>query len=162
MKTFYLLRHAQAAAGHPDHKRPLTDKGIKDAKILGDKMRGKNYAPQLILCSDATRTRQTLENLDLGKDAEFTRYIYEGTAKDYLDLLQEQPDEINSILLVGHNPSCHMLAATLANEDNPQCLTKIQMGYKPCTLSMFKCDIESWSDLVLHANKLEDCIFPQA
>lgn len=163
MKRLYLLRHAQAlssAHSGSDFERALSEAGINEARALGQVMKDKSYQPDLIYCSPALRTKQTLAGLLEGIEARATespRNIYESGANALLDVLQRTPDNINAVLLVAHNPSIHQLAATLAADDGglyEQLLT----GYAPATLTVLDCDIEVWSTIRPGANAMVDLL----
>ena len=62
MKTLYLLRHAKSSWDHPglrDHQRPLSSRGRRAAPAMGEHMAAQEWVPDLVLCSDAVRTRET-------------------------------------------------------------------------------------------------------
>ena len=64
MKRLLLLRHAKAERGGADDlKRALEKRGIKDSARMGRFLRDDIYIPELILSSNSTRTRQTLEDV---------------------------------------------------------------------------------------------------
>ncbi len=60
-KVLILFRHAKAeqVVGKPDHERELTARGRKDAHAAGAWLREHELGAELVLCSTATRTRQT-------------------------------------------------------------------------------------------------------
>ena len=73
-RTLILMRHAKSDWGHAglaDHDRPLNARGTRDAPRMGAWLRGKGHLPDEVLCSTATRTRQTLEGLGLSVPARF-------------------------------------------------------------------------------------------
>ena len=63
VRTLVLMRHAKS--GYPDgvadHARPLAERGEREAALAGDWLRTSAPAIDAVLCSSATRTRQTLE-----------------------------------------------------------------------------------------------------
>src|SRR5690242_15649389 len=65
MLRLYLLRHAKSdrASGKTvdDHERPLNARGRAAAPLMGAHMAAKHYVPARVLCSSATRTRETLD-----------------------------------------------------------------------------------------------------
>ena len=69
--------------------------------------------PGLILCSTAVRATETLEGVGLSDDALFERELYGASAGELLARLQRLPDEVDSAMLVGHNPAMHDLALML-------------------------------------------------
>ena len=66
MHTLYLLRHAKSSWDDPtlpDDKRPLAPRGRRDGKRIAEHLRRQEIEPELVLCSSAARTRETLELL---------------------------------------------------------------------------------------------------
>jgi phosphohistidine phosphatase len=161
MKTLFILRHAEAAPGsaNGDFERNLTPRGMEQAKALGAAMRAKNYAPTLVVCSAAKRTRQTLEGvLETVKipSVEHTKDIYYATTPELLEFLQALDDKYESVLMVGHNPAIHELAAMLAADGD---LTiQLARGYAPGTLSVLSVPGTRWKDVQPNENKLTDIL----
>ena len=66
VKIILLLRHAKSAWGQPgleDHDRPLNKRGARAAESMAEHIIHNAPRPDLILCSTAVRTRQTLAPL---------------------------------------------------------------------------------------------------
>jgi len=160
MKQLYILRHAQAAgSGHTDKERELTEQGFSDAEALGGAMLNAEFVPDFVLCSTAVRTRQTLKAALKGMGntspaIDYREHLYNASHGDYLAAIQGVATHINALLLVGHNPGIHALAASLANEDNPSMVSRLSAGYAPATLTVLKCDIEDWAALRPYENKV--------
>jgi len=121
MHRLFLLRHAQAGwaqAGMRDHDRPLTDSGRSDAEAMGRKMRMAGYFPDLVLCSTATRARQTWEcvapalNSDEPK-VDYLEALYSTDAAGHVRLIREFAGAATALLVVGHNPMMEDLAIAL-------------------------------------------------
>jgi phosphohistidine phosphatase len=122
MKRLYLLRHAKSSWDEPmlaDHDRPLAPRGRRAAKVMAEHLRRRAIAPELVLCSPSRRTRQTLKRLApvLGKDADvqIEPELYAAPARDLLEVLHVVPDEVESVMLIGHNPGIQDLALSLAS-----------------------------------------------
>jgi phosphohistidine phosphatase len=120
MKRVYLLRHAKSSwadAALADHERPLNGRGRRAATAMCEQLRAEGIAPALVLCSTARRTRETLERIApaLG-DAEIRTEdaLYGASAATLLERLRRLPDEVESVLLIGHNPGLQELALRLA------------------------------------------------
>lgn len=118
VKRLYLLRHAKSSwkeRGLADHDRPLAGRGRRAAKAIARHLRDQGIAPDLVLCSTATRARQTLEPLGLGDcELRFERELYGATADALLTRLHDVPDTVGSVMLIGHNPEVQQLALDLA------------------------------------------------
>jgi phosphohistidine phosphatase len=122
LKTLYILRHAKAApeSGEGDAERPLMKRGRKAAAAMGGYLAGLQPSPTLVLCSTARRTRETLDAILPALDAEpqllIEEALYLAGVSRLLDRLQRLPEQAQSVLLIGHNPGLHQLAASLASE----------------------------------------------
>ena len=69
MKRLILMRHAKSdwsQGGLSDFERPLNKRGVKDSSALGKWMADHLELPDVILCSSARRTQQTMQLLLLG------------------------------------------------------------------------------------------------
>ncbi|MCC5581875.1 histidine phosphatase family protein [Microtetraspora sp. AC03309] len=118
MKTLIVVRHATAAQvpGLADRERPLTEHGRREARDAGDLIRP--LKPGLVLCSPSVRTRETAELLGIDAPIEVERDIYEAYADELLDLLRRTGPEIETLVLVGHNPGVHELVLTITGDGN--------------------------------------------
>jgi phosphohistidine phosphatase len=120
MKRVYLLRHAKSSWKHPelpDHDRPLAGRGRRAAKAIVRHMRAQEFVPELVLCSTARRARETLERIEpaLGRaPVRVERELYGASARELLARLRRLPDDVGSVLVIGHNPGMHELAVELA------------------------------------------------
>jgi phosphohistidine phosphatase len=130
MPALIVLRHAKADSplGTPDFERPLTARGRHDARAVGDELRAADRVPERVICSPALRTRQTLEELRIDAPVDFEDRVYDNDPEAILDVLRAQPDEPDTLLLVGHNPSMHRLVLDLggaAGEGFPTAATAV-------------------------------------
>jgi len=132
MKTLILLRHANSSWKDDslnDFDRPLKQKGITEASSLAKKLIVLKTNPDLIVCSPAKRTRETLQILFDGnvfKDIK-TKYeasLYLASVNTLLSIIRESDDSIKTLMLVGHNPGINELYSLLSGEyhyDFPNC-----------------------------------------
>lgn len=115
MKRLILMRHAKSDWSDPvtsDHNRRLNQRGVHSAAALGDWLRAHGLRPDHVLCSDATRTRETLERLKLGDiPTTTTRQLYLAEPDVMEQLLHARSEDC--ILMVAHNPGSAMLAESL-------------------------------------------------
>ncbi|MFL5912169.1 MAG: SixA phosphatase family protein [Gaiellaceae bacterium] len=115
-KQLFLLRHAKSSWDDPalaDHDRPLAPRGRKAAALMASYLSEERIRPALVLCSTAVRARETLEGIGLSDHVIFARELYGASADELLARLRRVPDEIESAMLVGHNPGMHDLALLL-------------------------------------------------
>ena len=121
VRTLFLLRHAKSSWDDPslgDHERPLSTRGRRATKVIARYLRSLEARPELVLCSSATRTQETLQRLTdaLPRDVEVRveRDLYLASAVDLLDRVRLVPPDVSSVLLIGHNPAIQELALSLA------------------------------------------------
>ncbi|HEX5994254.1 MAG TPA: histidine phosphatase family protein [Jiangellales bacterium] len=118
-KTLVLVRHAKSAwpDGVPDHDRPLSERGRRDAPALGRWLREQGIVADLAVVSTARRARETFElaaaELDPAPKPLITDSMYGASTGDLLDTVRELPAAVSVALLIGHNPGIGTLAAVL-------------------------------------------------
>jgi phosphohistidine phosphatase len=114
-REIILLRHAHADKAPPnggDNERPLSARGVTEARDAGHWLRAHNALPARILCSPSTRTLQTLDNALGDVERTLEQRIYEATAGELASLIDEYA-ETDRLMLVGHNPGFETLVALL-------------------------------------------------
>ncbi len=144
MKTLYLLRHAQKAKIYDDDfTRTLSQKGIQDAEILAQKLAKQEIFLDAILASPAKRTKQTAEifakYLKFNKAIFYNQNIYLGYVNDLKEVISYTHDDINTLLVVGHNPSLSALCVTLSDE--------FKINMQMCSIAKFEFKCTSWLDI---------------
>jgi phosphohistidine phosphatase len=116
MRTLVLMRHAKSdyPDGVPDHERPLAARGIREAGLAGDWLRG--HAPQIdaVLCSSAVRTRQTLARTGVPAPVSYLDRLYGASPGDVIDEINKVGEDVSTLLVVGHEPTTSHLALGLA------------------------------------------------
>jgi phosphohistidine phosphatase len=122
MHTLYLLRHAKSSWTDqtlPDRERPLARRGRRDAKRIAKHLVRLESAPELVLCSSAERTRETLELLRPALAAtsriSLEAELYAASADELLERIRAVPEAVASVMLIGHNPGLQELALVLAS-----------------------------------------------
>jgi phosphohistidine phosphatase len=137
-KTLYLVRHAKSdwETGQADFDRPLNKRGRRDAPEMGRRLKERGPLPELIVCSPAQRAVETLELLELGIETVFNEAIYEASAGELLDIIQQLDDGMESVMLIGHNPSMTWLAGLLSG-------VRIE-GMPTCTVAVIGLDTARW------------------
>jgi phosphohistidine phosphatase len=145
MKKLFILRHTQKAneeLTQDDYDRELSEEGIKDAKIIAHDFAMKNIPIDLIVSSPARRTKVTAEifaeALKYDKSIMFNEVLYMAFVNELLETISYTFDTVNSMLLVGHNPSLTALAITLVDFKE-----KFQMG----GVMEIDFDCDSWIDI---------------
>jgi phosphohistidine phosphatase len=155
VKDILLLRHAKSAWNTPhqgDHDRPLNDRGERAAKTMAQHIVAKAPRPDLILCSTAARTRQTLAPLvtALGSPAppiSLEKQLYLASESELLERLQALPEDVGIVLLIGHNEGIGELAAALAGHGPRDVLEHLRDKYPTGALATLRLPQGPWTDL---------------
>jgi phosphohistidine phosphatase len=119
--SLYLLRHAKSSWDDPtlaDHERPLAPRGRRDTKRIAKHLQRVRIEPELVLCSSATRTRETLDRLRSAlatSTIALEEELYGASSDELLARIHIVPDSVASVMLIGHNPGLHELAVILAS-----------------------------------------------
>lgn len=152
MRTVYLLRHAKSSWDDSqllDHDRPLAPRGIRAAKVVAQHLRTAAIAPDVLLCSSARRTRETLDLLSdaLPQTCEvrIEDDLYGAGADELLQRLRALPDRAQRAMLVGHNPGLQRLAVALATAGEGLDLLRRKMP--TAALATLDAAIDDWPDL---------------
>ena len=166
-KTLYILRHAKAEAGsvtQDDHDRELVERGVEAADQLGKYLVRRNIAPAQVLCSTAMRTRQTLEHLQAAHAdisvVEYNPKIYLASGNELLQILAHVPEEINSVLLIGHNPGVHQLCLKLAIDGDEKLFDALHIKFPTCTFAAIEIGNIAWSAIANARGELVEFVAP--
>lgn len=142
MITVCLLRHAKSSWDDPglqDYDRPLAPRGDDAARRMGEFMAASGLAPETVLCSGARRAVETWERVApwIGNpQPEFDDTLY--MAPDYriIGRLRALPGDIQSVLLIGHNPGIEDAAIRLCGTGKEKSLDRMRKKYPTGALAM--------------------------
>ena len=168
-KTILLLRHAKSAWSDPrldDHERPLSRRGEQAAKAMADHIVLREPRPDLILCSTAMRTRQTLAPLLTLLDAPappiaLENGLYLASEDVLLAHLRSVGDAVATVLLIGHNDGIWHLAEGLAGSGPAAALAALRDKYPTGSLATLKAPDAPWHDLAWGSAELAAFIRPR-
>ena len=173
MKKLLLLRHAKSdrQAGVEDFERPLNARGRRAAPKMAEAMRVRGLVPDLALVSPAERTRETWILMgrafeELRVDTDFADRLYLASANHILSLIRQLAPEVQTALILGHNPGIEDLAARLPSDeqtkDGAAALERLKRKYPTCALTVLSFPIESWSELEAGMGRLIEFLTPSA
>ncbi len=117
-----ILRHAKSSRSDPglsDHDRPLNARGISDAPLIASHLKELGWIPEQVLSSNAERTRQTWAGMAevLGHvAADFMPGLYLASSEQALEEIEVHADQVQTLLLIGHNPGLEHLVYTLSGQ----------------------------------------------
>jgi phosphohistidine phosphatase len=167
MRRLLLLRHAKSSwdnPGLPDLERPLAPRGRQAAPQVAKLMAKRRWVPDLVLCSQAARVRETWELMAplLGEiPCKTLRTIYPGAPSRLLMVLHRAPDEARTLLLIGHNPGLGAFATSLCGGGAKKDLARMSAKFPTAGLAVIDFDADRWSKVAGGAGKLEAFVRPK-
>ncbi len=175
-RTLWLLRHAKAVADPPDggddFDRVLAPRGRRDATALGHLLgehgagsgAGGEPLPQLALVSPAARTMATADLVLAGVTPGPRRMapadLYGADPEDVLRHLRRLDDDLQSVMVVGHNPTAQWLALGLLGPKDKDRDKIARRGFPTCALGIYRLKIASWADVEGECAVLSDLLTP--
>lgn len=150
-RRLILTRHAKSAWDDPtirDHDRPINARGRRSAQELGEWLHSRGYEPEQVLCSTATRTRETwavvaATPLEVTPVVDYIDALYHAAPDVMLKYLRGARRDV--VMMIGHNPGIAELAQRLParpprNADFPR--------YPTAATLVVDFAIDSWADLL--------------
>ncbi|HEX8466532.1 MAG TPA: histidine phosphatase family protein [Allosphingosinicella sp.] len=167
MKTLTLLRHAKSGWDDPvgrDFDRPLNPRGRRAARTVGREMKAQGLAFDLVLASPARRVIETLEEVAIGFGViqpQFEQRLYLASTATLLEIVRATPDEVERLLLVGHNPGLEELALCLSQADDFGLRGEVEVKYPTGTVAEIGLDAEHWTEVDERSGRLVRFIRPR-
>ena len=161
MKTVFFIRHAKSSWSDmslKDFDRPLNKRGKRDAPMMAEKLQEMGVRPDAIVSSTANRAITTAAHfakaLGIAKgDIVRTPSIYEAYSSTVLKIVQNQPNNWQTILVFGHNPAFTSIANSFEGDyiDN----------VPTCGIVKVTADIDDWNDLNEKTGKVAEFYYPK-
>jgi phosphohistidine phosphatase len=151
-RRLVVMRHAKAEqAGPTDFDRPLAARGHRDAAEAGSWLASVGVVPDHALVSAALRTRETWAAVASGGgwdlEPELDRGLYSAEPATAVDLISAVGDEVQALVVVGHNPTVAYLAQLLGDgEGDPALESELYAGFPTSATAVFEYD-GAWTDL---------------
>lgn len=121
MKRLILMRHAKSdwdASYGADHERPLNQRGVAAAAVMGRVLAAADQVPDRIVSSSAVRARTTVqlasEAADWEVDIEIREELYGASVGDVIDVIQDVGGNAQRLLVVGHEPTTSQTVLALS------------------------------------------------
>jgi phosphohistidine phosphatase len=163
-RTLVLLRHAKSAYpdGVADHDRPLAPRGQREAGLAGDWLRANLPTIDAVLCSTATRARETLAHTGIDAPVRYVDRLYDATPGIVIDEITGVGGEVAVLLVVAHEPTMTQVALGLANGDtaNNAAAERISTKFPTAAIAVLQL-AGSWKDLELGSAELVDFHVPR-
>lgn len=146
MKRLILMRHAKTepfSEGMDDFGRALLKQGISDAERMAAEIVARGWAPERILVSTARRARETCSEVARIVEDERVRpmeALYLAGTKILEDAVADN-DEIETLMLIGHNPGMHELALSVtraAGTMDDYASSRLMEKFPTCCVALFE------------------------
>lgn len=145
MKKLYLVRHStKEKRDHTidDYDIKLSKEGIEKAKTMALEFAKKKPVIDLIVSSPAIRARETAHifanKLNYNKPVLLNDILYNAFTNELLETISYTYDNVNTLLVVGHNPSLTALGVTLVG---------LKEKFEECAVMEIDFDCDSWLDI---------------
>ena len=146
MKKLLLMRHAKydwRQAGSDDHPCPLSAEGRSDTLQMGALLQKKGIRIDAVFSSTAQRTRETLslflEEFSFEKEPRYLERLYTAEIRDYVDILMQLSPDVDTAMLVGHNPTMSSALEFFSDSFKP---------FSAASIAYIEFDINQWSELI--------------
>ncbi|PBA32543.1 hypothetical protein CKJ65_07265 [Mycobacterium intracellulare] len=163
-RTLLLMRHAKSdyPPGVADHDRPLAPRGVRQAGLAGDWLRAHVHPVDGVLCSTATRTRETLRNTGIDAPVRYSERLYESTPVTLIDEINTVDHGVGTLLVIGHEPTMSALALGLgrAGGTDPAAAERISAKFPTSAIAVLAVPC-AWKELELGGASLVDFVVPR-
>ncbi|GAA2895730.1 histidine phosphatase family protein [Streptosporangium fragile] len=165
-RRLVVLRHAKSAwpEGVADVDRPLAGRGRRDAPAVGRRLRAAGLLPDRVISSPSRRTRETWELAagELGAEVpvSYDGRVYEADVPELLGVVREVPDDVRTLLLLGHNPGLAELVAALAGRATGDALERVREKFPTSAIAVLAVP-GSWSGLAPGSALLTELAVPR-
>jgi phosphohistidine phosphatase len=153
LRRLVVLRHAKSAwpDGVADHERPLAPRGRRDAPVAGRLLAEADCLPDLALCSTAVRARETWElasaQWGTPPPVRHDPRVYAADVPDLLTVVREVSSEVETLLLVGHNPGLEELVLELAGDGLDDTLDEVRTKFPTSAIAVLAWYGTTWRAL---------------
>ncbi len=159
MKYLLLMRHANSESGTidvSDHDRTLSDRGLSACARVGALLAPEPCAAEHVLCSSATRARQTLTGvaIDAGWDlpagkptVEYDRRLYVASCQQIIDAIRASDDDVSRLMVVAHYPGLGDAARLLTGRGDETHYARLLESFPPAALARLEFSTGSWREI---------------
>ena len=167
MRRLLLARHAKSSwSDHSlmDHDRPLNGRGRRSAPMVAAALEDRGFIPNLVYSSTSRRTRDTWALMEprFGSrpDVEYLSELYHASPRAVLDIVAGTPSAATTLMVLGHNPSTHALAAYLARNGDRKQRDRIIRSFPTGAVAVIELAEDDW-DAAEKGGRLIDFIIPR-
>jgi phosphohistidine phosphatase len=168
MRRLMLLRHAKAVPLRElaDEERPLSGRGREAVPAVGAFMARHALTPGLALVSPVLRARETWELLlpawPKPPPHRIEPRLYAAPAELLRLLVRETPAEVQSLLLIGHNPGFEQFARAFAGSGEAEALARFANKMPTASLAVIDLALDDWKRVEPQCGRLERFVTPKS
>ena len=148
-RRIILMRHAKSSHGDitlSDHQRPLDKRGWRQSKEIAHRLVDEGWSPELVVSSDALRTKETWQSMESAFDptpaVRWDENLYLAGPQAICESLFEVDRDIQSVLLLGHNPGWEQALGYFSGERH---------SMSTSNAAVLEAEADTWDEL-LHSN----------
>ena len=157
-RRIVLIRHAKSSWANPmqsDYDRPLNERGLHDAPMMGERLKQAQVIPDLIVSSTAKRAAQTARRIAaaVGYPAEKIQWqekMYHCQPPVFEEIIFGLDDALQTVFMIAHNPGITDFANEMAPDVLPQHMPT-------CATFGVEMDTDHWSQY--HSAKRQAFLF---
>lgn len=155
MKRLTLLRHAKSGWDDPvarDFDRPLNARGMRASRLMGQHARNLGITFDHMIASPAVRVAETLDGFFEGYgrkiEPQWDRRIYLASSATLLDIVRETAPQVESLILVGHNPGLEDLVLSLVPDNGSVPLRElVEAKFPTASIASMRWQGSDWATL---------------
>jgi phosphohistidine phosphatase SixA len=162
LRRLIVMRHAKSSwksEALDDHARPLNKRGRREAPLVGGRLQEMGWTPEVVLCSDALRARETLaailDEFSPRPQVAYLPALYHGGIHELRKAVAGLSPEMKIVLALGHNPGWQDAVDWLCGEE---------VELKTASAALLESSGDTWRD-ALHGEgawQLIDILRPKA
>ncbi|CCQ72853.1 putative phosphohistidine phosphatase protein [Magnetospira sp. QH-2] len=150
-----------------DFDRPLAGRGRRSALAMAEFLAREDLHPDMVLCSAACRARETLDHIQTAwnwaGNVCVEHDLYGMDAPGLITRLQRLPESLESVMVIGHNPTMEATAHTLVGNGPDKDMADMRAKFPTAALAMIKFDIPDmpWTELAPETGTLIRFVKPR-
>ncbi len=159
-KQLTIIRHAKSdwPAGCRDFDRALNERGVTNARLVGEYLHANEQQLDKVYCSTANRAQLTLKELNsylkLTEDTlHFEQSLYLASLATLLPFIEQVSNNDNHIVLIAHNPGLTELCNYLTGDQ----LTNLPT----CAVYTIQFGVDDWRAIGLESGIKKSLITPK-
>lgn len=161
MKKLYLVRHAKSSWDDyslSDEKRPLNERGKRDAPVMAKLLKDQSADIQLMISSTAKRAMATAKVFKKTFDIDKSKFLktdqlYLASTSAILEVVRKIDDDYDCIALFGHNPGLTDFVNRFSD--------KMVDNVPTCGIARIEFNVDSWSAIESERGELTSFLYPK-